>query len=455
MLLQSHQVTASQQALFILDSAKKLCGCTHTCGRSGKMSLRKRAYIVLGLLSILILYGCDKKDTTTNTNASNQNLFLYEEYKSGFANERTDVNIVLQDFEKEVKQLKQIKDEKMNFQQCVFEEMPNIEKVEVIRFAEDDLTSEEGWTIIEKWLTDIGKIKDIDMKTEVRDASGVLPMESDKEYPYDYPNVFDNFETLSSGRGFFLNTSECYVQLGEYGIYSMSDGTLTKYLGSDTLAAIDALGGNQENVIATYSGGEIEKVNIELIDGSYSASDALKLVKHYFEKGTPFSVAEGVSVDIPEIEVFSLNDKQGCTFLLRRRYNNIPFAYCREGNRSYYESNYIVQEDMKSAYIINQEGVCAFTGYSESEPFEVVGQGEEKILSIKQAVAHLNENLANELKLNVQKAELVYCPILFDSGEKVGIVCWMFDGINSLNGQKMRLYVDVLSGDIHYYSYEE
>lgn len=412
-------------------------------------------YIVLTLFCMLTLFGCNEKNKDESVIKGSQNLFVYEEYKNKFVKERTDVNVALQDFEEEVKQLKKSKEGKMNFRECIFQDMPNIEKIEVIQFAKDDITSDEGWAIIKDWLTDIGKIEDIDMQTEVRDASGVLSMETDKEYPYDYPNVFDNFKVLSSGRGFFLNTRECYIQLGEYGIYSMSDGTITKYLDAETLAAIDALGGNQENIIATYSSEEIEKINVELIDGNYSLNDASKLVKDYFEKGTPFSVEEGVSVDIPEIEIFSLNDKQGITFLLRRKYNDIPFAYCREGNRSYYESNYFIQEDMKSAYVVNQKGVCAFTGYSEAEPFEVIGQGEYKILSIKQAVACLNENLANELKLNMQKAELVYCPILFDSGEKIGVACWMFDAVNELNGQRMRLYVDVLSGDVHYYSYEE
>lgn len=357
-------------------------------------------------------------------------------------------------YEEEIREIKESSYDNISFQNCKVMTLEDIERVGIYRLYSVDMGTDESIETIENWLKEIG-CDDIDLETELRDASGEYKRNEDRKYPYDYPAVYDYYPEFDSGRGFFVNTNQCYIQMGSDGIYSMSDGSITAFLGLDSLAAMDALGVNEENVVERGSTADKNDEVWELAEGEVSVGDGAKVVKDYFEAGTPRQNPSGISVDVPEVEIFELDDKYGYAFTVRRIYYGVPFAYVTTGTRTYYSSDYEIMEDEKKAYVINHDTVAAFTGYVDAEQLEGLIEEQTEIMSLKDAVSLLNDFWAANVKLEVYKVELVYCTCVNNGGSQIVYPCWQFEGMNATNAQMMRAYVNVLSGDVYYYSYAE
>lgn len=181
--------------------------------------------------------------------------------------------------------------------------------------------------------------------------------------------------------------------------------------------------------------------------------DGARLVKDYFEGGTPRQNPPSISVDVPEVEVFALDDKYGYAFTVRRVYNGVPFAYAGGSERNYYDTGYEIMEDVKKAYVIRRDRVAAFTGYVDAEGLEPLAEEQAEIMSLKAAAALLDDFFAVNVKLEVRKAGLVYCTCKDERGERIVYPCWQFEGVNAANARMLRAYVNVLTGEVYYYSY--
>lgn len=421
---------------------------------------RIRLCLVLGIC-IFLLAGCHSRIENDITGSAAPSAISSEtkgdelaEFMIDFIPNRISLAEYQDQYESEIMEIKENSYDNISFQDCEMMPLGDIEEVGIYRLYSVDMGVDESIETIENWLKDIG-CEDIDLEKELRDASGQYERNEDMEYPYDYPAVYDHYPEFESGRGFFANTNQCYIQMGNDGIYSMSDGSITAFLGLDTLAAMDALGINEENIVERGNTSEKSDEIWELADGEMSVEDGAKIVKDYFEAGTPRQNPSGISVDVPEVEIFALDDKYGYAFTVRRIYHGVPFAYAATGIRTYYSSDYEIIEDMKRAYVINHDTVSAFTGYVDAEQLEGVIEEQTEIMSFKEAVSRLNEFWAGNVKLEVYKAGLVYCTYADEEGGQIVYPCWQFEGMNATNGQMMRAYVNVLSGDIYYYSYEE
>lgn len=419
--------------------------------------------IILNLLAYVCMFGlsgcssrierdiADSESTTAEICETSENQL--SQFEMHFVSNRVSLSEYQSKYENEADEIKKSKFDNMSFQNCEIMSLEDVTKVGVYRLYSVDMGVDESIEIIKNWLKEIG-CEDIDFEKELRDASGQYER-GNGEYPYDYPAVYDYYPEFNSGRGFFVNTNKCYIQMGEDGIYSMSDGSITEFLNLDTLAAMDALGVNEENVVDAGRTSEVGDAVWELVDGAMSVSDAKKVVQGYFEKGTPRQNPSGISVDIPEVKVFALNDKYGYAFTVRRVYKGVPFAYASEDTRTYYSNDYEIMEDVKQAYVINHNTVAAFTGYVEAEQFEALVEEQTEIMSLKDSVSLLDEFFAVNVRLEVYKAGLVYCTCLDEAGNQIVYPCWQFEATNTTNDQKIRAYVNVLSGDVYYYSYME
>ena len=437
-----------------------------------------RKKIIFMMMSMFLLCGCNNR-TVSNQNGTGADIMStesddgscsestdsgtdidcvneYEAYVKKFYDERVNISQYKEKYVEQTEELKKNATEKLAFDACNFGSIEAVEKAYILKSSYGDISAKESWKVIREWLKEIG-VTNIDMDKEVRDVSGQCSSGGDGSYPYNYPSVAKNFSEMKTGSGFFLNTNTCYLQMMGDGIYSMSDGTITKYLNIDGFAAMDALGVNTEKVVKSGKLADLESDAWELILGKVMVKDAADMTKKYFEKGTPFPCASGVEVDIPEVSIFSLNDKYGYAFTVRRKYKGIPFAYTAGGGRNYYEDGYSISEDMKTAYVVNNKDVSAFTGYSEAQSLETDGGSQDSIISLKEAVSILNEELAVRINVQVSEVELVYCTIVAgnSSNEEGEIVlpCWEFDGIDTINQQKIRIYLDVFTGEIYYYTY--
>lgn len=376
-----------------------------------------------------------------------------EPFQIVFFSNRTNLTEYQSRYEDEIKEVKEGNFEKVELVSCEFGSIQDVESVGIYRLYSKEMSADESIEIIKNWLQDIG-CEEIDLETELRDASGQYER-SNGQYPYDYPAVFDHYPAFDSGKGFFINTNQCYIQMGSDGIYSMSDGTITAFLHSDSLAAMDALGINEENIVEKGLVSQTGSDVWELTDGEMSISDAANMVKKYFEVGTPRQNPKGISVDVPEVKVFALNDNYGYSFMVRRVFNGLPSAYTLTGARTYYSPDYEIVEDAKTAYVISHDKVAAYTGYSDAEQIETLIDAQTDIIGLMDAASFLNAFLAANVKLTVHQVSLVYCICLEATGEKIVYPCWQFDGVNQTNNQSMRFYINVLSGDIYYYSYVE
>ena len=426
-----------------------------------------RKKIIFMMMSMFLLCGCSGQavtgdDAHTENTVSggdverdNCSRFL-ESYEEKYYDDRVKVSEYKEAYKAETEDLKNYETEKLSFKSCDFGAMEAQDDISVLRLRPHSLSVEESWKVMEDWLKEIG-MKDFDMDKEVRDASGQFERDESNAYPYDYPSVREHYSDLKTGNGFFLNTNECYLQMGGDGIYSMSDGAITKYLKNDGFAAMDALGNNSETIVKEGKLKELEGETWELPSGKVSVGDAADAAKKYFEKGTPYPCADGVQVDIPKVSVFSLDNKYGYAFTVRRKYKGIPFAYTEGGGRNYYEGGYEICEDDKTAYVVDDKTVSAFTGYSEAQSLEPVGKAQDSIISLKEAVSILNEKLAMRINVDVSQAELSYCVVSNgDEAEEKDtpvIPCWLFDGVNRNNEQGMRMYLDAFTGELYYYTY--
>lgn len=421
---------------------------------------KEKIYLALGI-SLLLLTGCSsqiEQDITGLEAPSVVSMETGEDESAEFAIDFVPDRISLIEYQgryrSEIQEIKESSYDSLDFQDCEIMSLEGIEKVGVYRLYSVDMGVDESIEIIEDWLKEIG-CEDIDMETELRDASGQYERKESGEYPYNYPAVYEYYPEFDSGHGFFLNTNRCYIQMGSDGIYSMSDGSITDYLGLDSLAAMDALGVNEETIVDSGNVSEKSDMVWELTDGEMSVGDGAEIVRDYFEAGTPRQNPSGISVDVPEIEVFSLDDKYGYAFTVRRVYDGVPFAYAATGSRTYYSLDYEIREDVKKAYIINHDTIAAFTGYVDAEQLEGLIEEQTEIMSLKDAASLLNDFLAENVKLEIQKAGLVYCNCMDNGGSQIIYPCWQFEGINVTNAQNMRVYVNVLSGEVYYYSYVE
>lgn len=335
---------------------------------------RKMLYCVLCVLVLASLSGCGKNKTPSN--------------------DRVNLKEYHQQYQQDILEIKKSSYEKLDFAGCTFADLPDSDTVCVLDVENRGIGVEEGISLVKKWLKDTEK------------------------YPYNYPSVMENRKKLKSGDGFFINTKECYLQMGADGFYSVSDGSITKYLKQDGHAAADALGSNEENIVEEGSYEEMADKSYELLSGKISVAEAADMTRKFFMKGTPFAYSSSSSI--------------------------VP------------KSRYYVVEDDKTAYVVNKDTVAAYTGDNEAQPFSV--QREEKeILGLREAVSFLNDKLARELQMAVDHVELVYCRVALDEKNEKYVVypCWEFDGKVQNNNNRLRVYLDVLTGELHLYAYPE
>ena len=419
----------------------------------------KARYSMIVFLCLCILVGCNdarpvKRDNQKDQgNASVDNgqnsSFSESAYREKICKDRTNLKKYQEQYQEDISQVQKNDFRKLSFDQCVFAELPDSDSVSVLDPGERGVSVEESISIIKNWLVDIGQ-EDIDLDKELRVVTSQLEWDDSQEPPYCYPSVMEHRGELTSGHGFFVNTNSCHALVLADGICSMSDGTITRYLGEDGHAEADAGGAYQEEIVAKGSFDEMASQSYELLSGEISVREAAEVVKRYFEAGTPFPPAKDVEIDIPYVSVFSLGDKYGYSFEMRRVYQNIPFAYAYSAEERRARSG---SEDCMVAYVVNNQTVSAYHGFDAAQPFQVLVE-ESDILSLKDAMELLDSKLANELQAQIEYVGLAYCTICLDEEKETYVVypCWALDGLVENNNRRIRIYMDVLTGDVYLYT---
>lgn len=200
---------------------------------------KKLAWCMMLAAILFTLNGCQSSHTQSSDKSADDteiadtgknSLFSESAYQKKLLSGRKNLKTYQTQYQNDVVQVQKNSYQRLNFEQCVFADLPDNDTVFVLDVGDKGLSVDESISVIRNWLADIGQ-ENIDLEKQLRDASGQLERDDSQEYPYDYPSVMEHKEELTSGHGFFVNTNTCYIQMGQDGIYSMSDGRITEFLG--------------------------------------------------------------------------------------------------------------------------------------------------------------------------------------------------------------------------------
>ena len=433
------------------------------------MDRKKIYFLITGVIFGLsiCLVGCNAASPSSNTdnkdsspdliirNGQEAEPYDIESYKERLCDGRISIEECAEQYSQDIELVKSADYGNFSFTSCQFEEMPEFEELYVMSEEDHGITTQESWDYLEQWLESIGKRDLVDMEKEVRIVTPDVEWDDTQEFPYSYPALCEHMD-LSSGGGAFVTTKDCHMQISYDGAYSMSDGKMNQYLQDESSdASHGALGAYSEDIIEEGPVSELSDKSWPLISGELTVGEGAELVKSYFEAGTPFPIQDGVSLEVPEAYIFTLGDVYGYGYWIQRIYKGMPIAYGYY--RSYTPQTYgVPDEDKKEAYVVDREGVSAYCGKNASAVLTEI-YADREMLGLSQAVQMMSREMASQVTVQVDKAELVYAPVSFDSfngnDSNTLFPCWAFYGTNLAKGEKITIYMDVLTGDIYYYTY--
>lgn len=351
----------------------------------------------------------------------------------------------------------------LHFDQAVFGEFPNTDKVSLLKANDRNITAEESIDIVKGWLKNIWKTDDVNLETELGvlnfniDTSGdesVVETADGTKYPLVYPHITE----LMSGEGVFLDRDDCYIVIGDDGIGEMSDGKVSRYLNENGISARAADVLFMEQLGTEIVSGDTEELGEEvypLINEELTIGEGADIAEKYFSQGTPYAWTEELQSRASEVTVYQVEDVYCYEFDMTRYYCGVPVVRTESGTYQF-DGNYYVAGDSKKAYVADGESVTAYRGTNDGEPL-IPLVTEEELLCLPDAVGILDENLASQLNVSVNLVEFVYLPLGFEDSsntdEEIFFPCWRFEGFNSVKNETMELYVDALTGDVYYYTF--
>lgn len=421
--------------------------------------MKKRVLCIFLLCSVImsILGGCRKSDQGNFSTEDEQEqtgaelAFSVEDYRQRFLKDRIAVSEYRGCYEAETDEVRKKEYQNLHFETCEFAEFPDVEQLDAMVGVSRDFSPQEAFEMIEDWLESVGKQDGVGgLKTQIR-TTALEPDDND-----DWPLLYEHMTELESGAGAYIDGKGYHLQTLTGGFYSMSNGTISEYLGNGYEAIDDALGDSSNDVVETGTLSELGDKKYELISGELSVKEGAEMTEEYFMSGTPFAPQEGITIDVFAVNIFKLKDVYGYDYRVRRKYHSVPFASSDLGRFSP-SGNCFVEGDRKNAYVVDDSGVSAFSGYNDSEKL-ISLVTEDKMAGLEKSVEILSENLASMLNVQVDTVGLVYAPVTSELSEnpqeRMIYPCWEFAGVNRVKNEGIRIYMDVFTGDVYYYTFE-
>lgn len=421
--------------------------------------------LTVGLLLLLfVLSGCgnpknqqeDKNQQSQSAETETKKIkFSEEKYLEKIVDGRIAITEYPNHYEQEIQEIQNLSYPNIHFtEDCTFDPFPEeLSRLSVFYTTEHGMSVQEGVETLENWLVSIGKRDDINLEKEVRVMGADLEMDESKAAPECYPLLSDvSIEQLGSGDALLLDTKQCYAMVGVEGIFMMSDGKISAYLGENPKPINDIYMKYDLKLLQSGSLEELKEEVYPLISGDYKIGKSAEQVKEYFEKGTPFPMAEGVKIDIPDVSIYRL-DADTCmyTFNVRKWYENMPYLYLQDTDFANSYEGYEIMESMKYVNVVDDTGVSTFNkGPSESDVVHTLYQ-DTQMVGVEQALDIASKKLASFLKLEVQEVKIGYASYRrLDEKTAVYYPFWKFSGINTVKNQVLNVYVDMISGAVYY-----
>lgn len=420
-----------------------------------------KSIIVILLFTSLILTSCWKKqkldeyETPVSSNPLDS-LFQINKIDDHIYEGVKSIKECISSFDEDIEKVQNKEYKRLKFDNCEFVPMGEFETVAVQKLIHKDISAKDSLDVIKNVIYELGY--DIDLENELRAATDEFEWDNSKEYPYYYPSVLDKLDKYKNGNSFFVNTKKFHIQMCGDGIYSYSDGCINEFMGGENEAGRDAFGEYFFGVdpVAEGTVEELGDKEWELVGGQVSVKEAARMAEDYFNNNKFYPCEEGITSSVRYVRVYPLKDRYVYYFLMNRVYKGIPFAGGECGIREY-EYGFDIDEDTKGVYVINGDTVSAFIGETESQGIETVSKEYTSIISLEDAAGMVDKKLSAQLEIEVDKVEFVYLPVsLHDDDALTTYVypCWSFDGEVNTNNKKIKIYVDVLTGYVLYYTYQ-
>ena len=395
--------------------------------------------------------------------------YIPEKFKAGpysenLSDKRKNIDQVKADYDEQSAELKKNGINNMNFEKCVFKPLPDFDNISTYFVLQPKATPENSWSMIEYWLKKMGIYEKVDMDKEVVDNSRAAEEGEEKGYGI-WPlakNFYDEATGKwngTDGRAFsFLNDNYGYIQMGGSNVMVISYGKVAAYYsektGDELDRSIDPYRLLGAQVVEEGSYEELKNHKYELFDGEMTVEEATRAIKDYFDFDD-----KKTGYDIYHVEVHKEFDKYVYRFLLRRTYCGIPLTWDLFGQISNYGdiSLYSPAGDYILVVVCDSEGLDAKYGGVENDTFEKIIADQTQIIDIQEAAEKIKEAVSKEYKCDMLQAEftfLKYELVAEKSTEGYILVpAWEFIGKNQVDDQRIKIYVDALTGDVCFYEF--
>ena len=376
-----------------------------------------------------------------------------ENYKERMSEKRVPISDAREGYAEEEQQIRNTEYENISFSNAEFEIFPECEEVSLLWQQTLVMTPQESWNYIEKQLEEIGKLDQVDMEKEVRVVTPELEWDDTKDAPYCYPALAEHMDDITDAGGAYMDVKDCYVMAAG----RLADGKITAYLGADEHAEKEVYYDSYAKDVETSGSlSELGDRSWPLISGEITVRQGADLVMDYFDGSGLTQPAEGVSLDVANVEVFHLKDVFGYYYQLRRIYNGLPVAFSKDASYQPLDTSYLAMEDCKDVFVADDTGVCAFSGTSERDTLTEL-YTDEKILGAADAAELLSGKLASGVRMDVENVSLVYEPLveISEDADMALFPCWRFAGENLVKDEELMVCVDAFTGDIYCYSVPE
>lgn len=206
---------------------------------------------------------------------------------------------------------------------------------------------------------------------------------------------------------------------------------------------------------AAYLTSELKDESYKLLDKEMSIKDAVAFAEDFFMNKLPYETNPDIGIDIPEVHVYEVKDGVfGYCFLLRRKYNGIPFEYIMSGRaRSEMSDKKQYESDMRESFMIESDDIDFWVGDEKCQNIEHIGEPIKKILGLEAVIDIVSNKLSAGVMFNIDSVELVYSRVdEEDSDAQIANPVWKVIAINENDKLRYHTYVDAVTGELRYYT---
>lgn len=195
---------------------------------------------------------------------------------------------------------------------------------------------------------------------------------------------------------------------------------------------------------------------IKLSDGEVTIREAVQYVEEYLNHELPYEKNPDFEYEVAEVRVLDVDGQDALGFCVRKKYHQISFDYIEGTTQGDYNSEF--WDDRGQVCMIKNEeidNICGLGG--DTYHVEVVSEELRSILSVDCALEAVSKQIGNNSVYDVYGMELVYqftpeTETLSDGSEVVntykGRLNWKIIARNQNDNKDTWFYVDVVDGKV-------